>query len=246
VTNQLVLLELPAELQSMLSAGSLAERDGRLLARHLKDNPGLDAAALLDHLEQTKTAAAMLKQQEKEALALVRGAQPENAAGTLLSADNNGTKSESDPAQTGQQPSSLSADNKPSDGSDTTDATGASVQKLQKLDGGKKTAEPSSALPGQRNDPAGDAAGTEEEQEDSQPKRLPYDDPVYVAMHLERKMEPADFLESTRLMATKCWDRAGLDPSLNLLRDMLREAEQHDPESLQSLLAEFTSDAMTA
>jgi hypothetical protein len=65
-------------------------------------------------------------------------------------------------------------------------------------------------------------------------------------MHLERKMEPADFLESTRLMATKCWDRAGLDPSLNLLRDMLREAEQHDPESLQSLLAEFTSDAMTA
>ncbi|WP_435596598.1 ParB/RepB/Spo0J family partition protein [Streptomyces albogriseolus] len=246
VTNQLVLLELPAELQSMLSAGSLAERDGRLLARHLKDNPGLDATALLDHLEQTKTAAAMLKQQEKEALELVRGAQPGKAAETLLSADNNGTESEGDPAQTGQQLGLLSADNKPSDGSDTTDIADASVQKHRTLNEGKKTTEPSSALPGQRNNPAGDAAGADEEQEDNQPKRLPYDDPVYVAMHLKRKMEPADFLESTRLMATKCWDRAGLAPCLNLLKDMLRQAEQHDPESLQSLLAEFTSDTMTA
>ncbi|MEV0694807.1 plasmid partitioning protein [Streptomyces sp. NPDC050388] len=223
VTNQLVLLELPTELQSMLSAGSLAERDGRLLARHLKDNPGLDAAALLDHLEQTKTAAAMLKQQEKEALELVRGAQAGTAAGALLSADN-----------------------EPSGDSGTADATGVSVQKRRTLNGGKKTAESSSALPGQRNDPAGDAAVTEEEQEDSQPKRLPYDNPVYVAMHLEVKMEPEDFLKSTRLMATKCWDRAGLDPSLNLLKDMLRAAKQHDPELLQSLLAEFTSETMTA
>jgi ParB family chromosome partitioning protein len=246
VTNQLVLLELPAELQSMLSAGSLAERDGRLLARHLKDNPGLDAAALLDHLEQTKVAAAMLKQQEKEALELVRGAQVGTTAGDLLSADNKDAESEDDAAQTGQQSGSLSADNEPSDDSGTADVTDASVQKHQTVSGDKKTAEPSSGLPGQRNDPVGDAAGTEEEQEDSQPKRLPYDDPVYVAMHLERKMEPADFLESTRLMAAKCWDRAGLEPSLNLLKDMLREAKQHDPESLQSLLAEFTSETMTA
>lgn len=47
VTNQLVLLELPAELQTMLSAGTLPERDGRTLARYAKENPGLGAAALL-------------------------------------------------------------------------------------------------------------------------------------------------------------------------------------------------------
>lgn len=88
VTNQLVLLELPTELQSMLSAGSLAERDGRLLARHQKENPGLSAAALLDHLERTKTAAAMLKQQEKETLKLAREDQAGAIVGGLLSADN--------------------------------------------------------------------------------------------------------------------------------------------------------------
>ncbi|WP_405477635.1 ParB/RepB/Spo0J family partition protein [Streptomyces canus] len=47
VTNQLVLLELPAELQTMLNAGMLPERDGRTLARYAKENPGLGAAALL-------------------------------------------------------------------------------------------------------------------------------------------------------------------------------------------------------
>lgn len=246
VTNQLVLLELPTELQSMLSAGSLAERDGRLLARHLKDNPDLDAAALLDHLEQTKTAAAMLKQREKEALELARGAQEGTTTGALLSADNKGTDSKDDAAQTGQQPSSLSTDNKPSGDSDTAGATGDSVQERRAPNAGKKTREPSSALPGQRNDPADDAAGAEEEPEDNQPKRLPYDNPVYVAMHLELKMKPEDFLESTRLMATKCWDGTEPAPALDLLKDMLRAANQHDPKSLQSLLAEFTSETMTA
>lgn len=246
VTNQLVLLELPTELQSMLSAGSLAERDGRLLARHLKDNPGLDAAALLNHLEQTKAAAATLKQQEKEALELVRGAQAGTAADALLSADNKDAESEHDAAQMGQPSSLLSADNKPSSDSDPAGTADASVQKRQTLNGGGKTAEPPSVLPGQRSDLAGDAAGAEEEHEGSQPKRLPYDDPVYVAMHLELKMKPEDFLEVMRLMAMKCWDRAELTPALDLLQDMLRAARQQDPESLQSLLAEFTSETMTA
>ncbi|MFD7703147.1 ParB/RepB/Spo0J family partition protein [Streptomyces caelestis] len=246
VTNQLVLLELPAELQSMLSVGSLAERDGRLLARYLKENPGLDAVALLDHLEQTKAAASMLKQREKEALELVREARTGTAAGPLLSADNKGAESKNDAAQRRQRSSSLSADNEPSSNSDSADATDDSAQELRTLKGGKETAGPSPALPGQRNDPADDAASTEEEPEDSQPKRLPYDDPVYVAMHLELKMESEDFLESTRLMATKCWDRDELEPALNLLKDMLGAAKRHAPESLQSLLAEFTSDTMTA
>jgi hypothetical protein len=36
------------------------------------------------------------------------------------------------------------------------------------------------------------------QQEDGQPRRLPYDDPTYVAMHLERKMTPADFVAVMR------------------------------------------------
>ncbi|MGW7620807.1 ParB/RepB/Spo0J family partition protein [Streptomyces antimycoticus] len=117
VTNQLVLLELPEELQTMLSAGSLPERDGRYLARHLKENPGLDTAALLEHLKLEKAALAMSKEQEKAALEAARQAQTQK---TLLSADNklNGPdSSDSESTTTGAmgQPSSsaaLSADNK--------------------------------------------------------------------------------------------------------------------------------------
>ncbi|MEU8890120.1 ParB/RepB/Spo0J family partition protein [Streptomyces sp. NPDC048442] len=74
VTNQLALLELPEELQGMLSTGSLPERDGRLLARRLKDEPGLDVPGLLRYLreqreqetrarEEAKALAEQIKQQ---------------------------------------------------------------------------------------------------------------------------------------------------------------------------------------
>ncbi|NYV73928.1 ParB/RepB/Spo0J family partition protein [Streptomyces sp. UH6] len=95
VTNQLALLELPEELQQMLSSGGLPERDGRALVRHLRENPDMDSAALLEHLQRTKEAAARAKEEERAALAAVR----EAAANGLLSADN--------------MSASLSADNKP-------------------------------------------------------------------------------------------------------------------------------------
>jgi ParB family chromosome partitioning protein len=268
VTNQLVLLELPTELQSMLSAGELPERDGRLLARHLKDNPGLDAAALLDHLEQTKAAAARLKQQERQALELVRAApagptgpateaslsadnenlESERDAGQTsdpansLSADNNNAESESDAALPAEQPRSLSADNDLPIASPPLAASGASVQQPHQGPNGQDTTGAPSALPGQRNEPAGDVAASAEGRNDSLRKQLPYNDPVFVAMHLALKMEPEHFLESTRLMATKCWDKVGLDPSLDLLKNMLSAAEQHNPGALRTLLTEFTSD----
>ncbi|MEU3725697.1 ParB/RepB/Spo0J family partition protein, partial [Streptomyces sp. NPDC031705] len=68
VTNQLVLLELPDEIQSMLSAGELPERDGRLLARAAKDRPGADAASLLDLLKENKAQEAQVKAVQREIL----------------------------------------------------------------------------------------------------------------------------------------------------------------------------------
>ncbi|MEU8665277.1 hypothetical protein [Streptomyces anulatus] len=50
MTNQLALLTLPDEVQSQLSSGAVSERDGRMLARHLKDHPGLNAEGLLGYL----------------------------------------------------------------------------------------------------------------------------------------------------------------------------------------------------
>ncbi|MFE9636557.1 ParB/RepB/Spo0J family partition protein [Streptomyces sp. NPDC006463] len=72
VTNQLVLLELPEEIQSMLSSGDLPERDGRLLARTAKDRPGAGAAELLGFLKETKEQEAQVKAVQRE---ILRGAQ---------------------------------------------------------------------------------------------------------------------------------------------------------------------------
>ncbi|MGP3632657.1 hypothetical protein ACTU45_04655 [Streptomyces sp. 24-1644] len=68
VTNQLALLTLPEELQEQLSSGALPERDGRLLARHLKANPNTDAAQLLEHLSNTREQEARTKQEERALL----------------------------------------------------------------------------------------------------------------------------------------------------------------------------------
>ncbi|MEW2417489.1 ParB/RepB/Spo0J family partition protein [Streptomyces sp. NPDC046866] len=68
VTNQLVLLELPEEIQSMLSSGDLPERDGRLLARAAKDRPGVGAAELLAFLKDSKEQEAQLKAAQREIL----------------------------------------------------------------------------------------------------------------------------------------------------------------------------------
>jgi ParB family chromosome partitioning protein len=100
----------------------------------------------------------------------------------------------------------------------------------------------SSAVPSQRHAVANGAQDAAE-QEDRQPRTLPYDDPVYVAMHLGLKMEPADYVEAARLMTARCWEKAGADASLNLLRNMLETAAERDPDSLQALLQQFTTDS---
>ncbi|MEU5161260.1 ParB/RepB/Spo0J family partition protein [Streptomyces sp. NPDC020875] len=118
ITNQLALLTLPVEIQVMLSAGEVSERDGRALARRLKDDPGLDAAALLAHLAGAKEALEQQKVEEQRLLAAGREALAQGSSG-LLSADNESLSgSEHSPVVPGEagvgapEPSGLlSADN---------------------------------------------------------------------------------------------------------------------------------------
>ncbi|MFC8201682.1 ParB/RepB/Spo0J family partition protein [Streptomyces sp. NPDC057298] len=244
VTNQLSLLELPEELQAMLSAGTLPERDGRSLARHLKENPGIDAAALLDHLQQVKETAAQARQRDKAILEAVPETQPAPQKASLLSADNKLAEPETDTAETAPSPKLLSADNKPAEPASAKDNSSVVVETPGPSDA-KASAETSPPLPSQRNDLVSSSADAAEQQRGSQPRKLPYDDPLYVAMHLEEKMEPAVFLEATQLMAARCWGKGGAEPSMELLKDMLQAAAQHDPASLRELLEQFTSEAST-
>ncbi|MEE1769317.1 plasmid partitioning protein [Streptomyces sp. JV185] len=116
VTNQLALLELPDELQTMLSGGSLPERDGRLLARRLKDEPGLDGASLLSYLKDTREQEARVRDEEKALLQQARQQRqvpapqpPQDDAGTASAA----TPDNASAAGTGGLPGGLlSADNK--------------------------------------------------------------------------------------------------------------------------------------
>ncbi|MGC9442861.1 ParB/RepB/Spo0J family partition protein [Streptomyces sp. WG5] len=131
VTNQLVLLGLPGELQAMLSAGSLPERDGRTLARYAKENPDLDATALLNHLKAAKEAAALAKAEERLKLQALRTGEDN----VLLSADNKPVGQdlptpEAQPAEVAaalQDGSLLSADNKPAERSAPTTGGPVSV-----------------------------------------------------------------------------------------------------------------------
>ncbi|WP_301129038.1 ParB/RepB/Spo0J family partition protein [Streptomyces cacaoi] len=103
VTNQLALLTLPEEIQALLSAGEMAERDGRQLARRLKENPALDAASLVSLWKDMKVQEAAERQEKKELLRAAR-------EGRVLSADN--TKAPQEPKSTRASADTvLSADN---------------------------------------------------------------------------------------------------------------------------------------
>ncbi|MYZ34342.1 MULTISPECIES: plasmid partitioning protein [unclassified Streptomyces] len=188
VTNQLVLLELPTELQTMLSAGTLAERDGRSLARYAKDNSGLDAAALLDHLKASKDAMALAKAEERIQLQALRAGDP-----SLLSADNNSVEQESTGQEvpSGEAPagcedkSLLSTDNKPVG----EPALSPAKPPAQRQPTAQEDREPSVA----------DAGSVPPASEVEQPRRLPYDDAFYIVQHLHLKMTAEDFARGARV-----------------------------------------------
>ncbi|MEU6310664.1 ParB/RepB/Spo0J family partition protein [Streptomyces sp. NPDC047014] len=75
VTHQLALLELPDAIQAMLSSGDMPERDGRTLARALRDQPTLGPAGLLALLKSNKEQESRTRQEQQ---AILRAAaQPE-------------------------------------------------------------------------------------------------------------------------------------------------------------------------
>lgn len=108
VTNQLALLSLPDEVQVMLSSGEVPERDGRLLARHHKENPQFDAAGLIAYLKQVKADEARGRAEERSLLQAVKQRAPVD----LLSADNKQAPARQGPAPQVADQSLLSADNK--------------------------------------------------------------------------------------------------------------------------------------
>ncbi|MFD9042606.1 ParB/RepB/Spo0J family partition protein [Streptomyces bottropensis] len=245
VTNQLALLELPEELQAMLSAGTLPERDGRSLARHLKDHPELDAVALLDHLHLTKAATAEAKERERAVLEAAKETQVTPTEARLLSADNKAGEPKAIQAEPERSSNLLSADNKPREQRPTPAPTSTAAERGVASKDGKST-ESSSPLPSQRHDLDASAAEGTKQRENGQPRKLPYDDPGYVALHLERKMTPPDFVVAARVMIMRSWDKAGQAPSLELLKEMLSVAAQRDPDSLRTLLDEFSSQTPTS
>ncbi|WP_405551101.1 plasmid partitioning protein (plasmid) [Streptomyces globisporus] len=102
VTNQLALLTLPEGIQEKLSAGTLPEREGRLLARHLKAHPGLSTPDLMEHLVSHREAEAQKRDEEKK---LLRAAK----SGDVLTAVNTETVGAGGPAN--KQTSALTAVN---------------------------------------------------------------------------------------------------------------------------------------
>ncbi|MDO0929810.1 plasmid partitioning protein [Streptomyces sp. TG1A-8] len=243
VTNQLVLLELPAELQAMLSAGTLAERDGRMLARYSKENPGLGAANLLDYLKATKEAAALAKAEERRQLQTLRSA----GDTALLSADNKAEDQQSlaasalpdAPLSGNVNRSLLSADNKET----TSSAHSHPASTLLSADG-KPVGEAvhSAARPPAQRQPTqkdaelsapGPADAVESSSEggsdglggQGQPRQLPYDDAFYVVNHLHLKMEPSVFAEGVRLWLGIMREQHP-DEYKALLRELSQQEEQ--------------------
>ncbi|GGV96921.1 hypothetical protein GCM10015535_67240 [Streptomyces gelaticus] len=119
VTNQLALLTLPEELQVKLSSGEISERDGRKLARRLKDDPGLDAAGLLEHLASAKEEFNEQREEQQRLLEAGRQTLEKHGSTGLLSADNKpGATQEyaDDRMRSGSTAAGLlSADNKPAE-----------------------------------------------------------------------------------------------------------------------------------
>ncbi|MBD2835210.1 plasmid partitioning protein [Streptomyces pratensis] len=160
ITNQLALLELPTELQAMLSSGSLPERDGRLLARRLKEEPGLDGAGLLAHLKETREQEVRVREEEK---LLLQRARQTAATGSLLSTDNAEPLDHS-PARD----SVLSADNTPGE---TDTALPASAQ----------TRTPAPARPAPAEEPVLSADNTDVRESQPPAKATPVPAPMLSA-----------------------------------------------------------------
>ncbi|MEU5403919.1 ParB/RepB/Spo0J family partition protein [Streptomyces sp. NPDC005963] len=130
VTNQLALLQLPDEIQSMLSSGDVPERDGRLLARRQKEVPEADSATLLAHLKEVRAAEAREREEAKAILKAAKSRGADVSSPVVLSTDNTTIPLPAQPPATevlstdnkshspANEAETLSADNTPADPSE--------------------------------------------------------------------------------------------------------------------------------
>ncbi|MFI2373188.1 ParB/RepB/Spo0J family partition protein [Streptomyces sp. NPDC018833] len=191
VTNQLDLLILPEEIQLMLSAGEIPERDGRLLARHIKKHPDLGAAELIEYLRSTKEREA----QEREARrALLRAATQQAAApaSSALSADNG--RGGSLVAPGGEVAPVLSADNvrgaagSGSVGGPLVDGGAEPVLSADNGRGGSLVAPESEVPPVLSADNTGQSSLHMPQQRAIDIEALPWSDPAWFAEQLRKRM----------------------------------------------------------
>ncbi|MEU5902325.1 ParB/RepB/Spo0J family partition protein [Streptomyces venezuelae] len=255
ITNQLALLDLPHEVQAMLSSGAIAERDGRSLARHLKDHPDLSAADLIAYLKAAKETEAQAKAEEKAILQAAKESRSAGSDPSLLSADNKESASDEAPTEQPDEARSLSADNKPSiprplgsspqperasAGKDhgsgllsadnkpraeayqsTAESGAASASNASVTVNGVNT----SSEDGTADGAASTGAGTSGADGNGQPRRLPYDDAVYIVRHLHVKMTTDNFVQGAR-----SWMALLREQHPEEYRTLLRElAEQGQP-----------------
>ncbi|MET8298465.1 ParB/RepB/Spo0J family partition protein [Streptomyces sp. NPDC005180] len=206
VTNQLVLLELPEEIQRMLSSGDMPERDGRLLARAAKDRPGASAADLLDLLQENKAQESQAKAAERELLrearesSLVVAPAPVPVAAPTSAPVAAPEASEAAPAPAAASPRLLSADKSPalevSPAESATPATPALPQ------ASAHTAEPAGTEPAPEPAPAPEPESVIPVQATASPETtpVPWNDPQAVFEAIRQNMPPKQRAELTMLL----------------------------------------------
>ncbi|WP_127469600.1 ParB/RepB/Spo0J family partition protein [Streptomyces sp. B27] len=230
VTNQLALLTLPEEIQAQLSSAEISERDGRTLARHLKEHPGLGAEALREFLSSTKETADQQRQEQQQLIEAGRRALQQRREAGLLSADNKPSVPDAAAGQTGGL---LSADNKPSapdagvqEAPTPEPETGSLLSadnKLPRASVSVGSSAPSPALPGQ-------PSGRDPEMAPAEPEQPDDDQRITTLIALERYvMDAAEFAANVEVLSdlhreAREADAALADNLINAMRDHLTTA----------------------
>ncbi|MFI2471526.1 ParB/RepB/Spo0J family partition protein [Streptomyces globisporus] len=227
VTNQLALLTLPEEIQAQLSSAEISERDGRTLARHLKEHPGLSAEALRKFLSSTKETADQQRQEQQELIEAGRLALQQKHEASLLSADN---KSSVPGTGADQRGSLLSADNKPSapvagvpEAPTPEPEKGSLLSADNKLPNTSASVSSSAPIPGQPSGLDSETAPAEPEQPGEEPR-------------------------ATALVALERYvmDAAEFAANMQVLPDLHREAQEADAAQANNLINAMRDHLATA
>ncbi|MBK3384612.1 plasmid partitioning protein [Streptomyces sp. DEF147AK] len=211
VTNQLALLTLPVEVQLLLSTSEISERDGRNLARHLKEHPDQNAAQLIAHLEEAKQSAEQEKEEQQRLLAAGRQALAQTGPGGLLSADNKppqapatSASSTNDPFPSpGQDAQLLSADNKRSASpASASEVGGEQAAPMPSTTAGQQAVGERTAVADGIPVPRGRQSAADGTRPTDTGVEFPYDDADRAATYLDEHMNDEQFLKLIGILNT--------------------------------------------